>query len=122
MIVGWVLILVGVLNFFISPLEVRPAHAVFHIVAGLLGVILVKSHRGYTMWVGVVGVLLAVLGFAGMEEITPLIDLPVLFNYVHALLGVVGFLVFFGSKKGGSMPTPGGSMPPTPGMNDAGKM
>ncbi|MBI4089799.1 MAG: hypothetical protein HY421_00185 [Candidatus Kerfeldbacteria bacterium] len=106
MIVGWVLILVGILNFFLEPIKLMPAHGVFHIVAGLLGVVLSKSHKGYTMWVGVIGVLLAVIGFAGVEEILGIIDLPVLFNYVHALLGVAGLLVYFGARGGGAMAKP----------------
>lgn len=106
MIVGWVLILVGVLNFFLEPVKLLPAHGVFHIVAGLLGVVLSKSHKGYTMWVGIIGVLLAIIGFAGVEEILGIIDLPVLFNYVHALLGVAGLLVYFGARGGGVMAKP----------------
>ena len=34
MVVGWVLIVVGVLNFFVEPIMVMPVHALFHIVAG----------------------------------------------------------------------------------------
>lgn len=118
MIVGWVLILVGILNFFLtSPVDLtlKPVHAVFHIVAGLLGVVLVKSHKGYTMWVGIVGVLLAVVGFAGVKDIFGLIDLPSLFNYVHAIIGVAGLLVFFGAR-GAKMAPPGGT-PAQGGMN-----
>ncbi len=118
MIVGWVLILVGILNFFLtSPVDLKlePTHAVFHIVAGLLGVVLVKSHKGYTMWVGIVGVLLAVVGFAGVEDILGLIDLPALFNYVHAVLGVAGLLVYFGAR--GEKIAPMGGTPGQGGMN-----
>ncbi|MBI4093180.1 MAG: hypothetical protein HY420_04620 [Candidatus Kerfeldbacteria bacterium] len=106
MIVGWVLILVGILNFFVTKPEsiaVTSSHAVFHIVAGLLGVILPKSHKGYTLWVGIVGVLLAIVGFAGVTQITSLINLPTGFNYIHAILGVVGLLVYFGARGDKSM-------------------
>ena len=104
MLVGWVLIIVGILNFFLEPIKVLPAHAVFHIVAGALGVILVKNHRGYAMWVGIIGTLLAILGFAGIGKEDPilgLIDLPSIFDWVHIVLGLAGFAVFFMSKKGG---------------------
>lgn len=103
MIVGWVLILVGVVNFFDTPLMVWPAHAVFHIVAGILGVWLAKEHsEGYTMWVGIVGVVLAIIGFVGVTDLLGLglIDLPVIFNWIHLILGVVGFIVFFSARKG----------------------
>ncbi len=120
MIVGWILILVGIANFFLTKSDafhVTSAHAVLHIVAGLLGVALPKSHKGYTMWVGIVGVLLAILGFAGLKELTSWINLPSGFNYIHAVLGVVGLLVYFGARGGSKMMPSGGNMPP----GDAGK-
>jgi uncharacterized membrane protein len=120
MIIGWVLIVVGVLNFFLtSPVDIKlePAHAVFHIVVGLLGVALMKMHRGYTMWVGVGGVLLAILGFAGVKDILGIIDLPALFNWIHAIIGVAALLVFFMDKGGKKMGMDKGmdAMPPKPG-------
>lgn len=117
MIVGWVLILVGILNFFLHPknYDPTPVHAVIHIVAGLLAVIMPKSHRGYTLWVGIIGVLLAVAGFAGLEEITKYVNLPSGFNYIHAVLGVAGLLVYFGSRGNKAMPpaNTGMGMPPS---------
>ncbi len=104
MIVGWVLILVGIVNFFDTPLMVWPAHAVFHIVAGILGVWLAKDHgEGYTMWVGIVGIVLAVIGFAGVTDLLGLglINLPTIFNWVHLILGVAGLWVYFARGKGG---------------------
>ncbi|MEK7497273.1 MAG: hypothetical protein AAB657_05260 [Patescibacteria group bacterium] len=105
MVVGWVLIVVGVLNFFVEPIMVMPVHALFHIVAGALGVWAAKEHsEGYTMWVGIVGLVLAILGFAGMANILGVIDLTVTFNYVHLILGVVGLVVYFmGRSKNGMM-------------------
>lgn len=110
MIVGWVLIVVGILNFFLtSPIDmkVKPVHAIIHIVVGLLGVALMKMHRGYTLWVGIGGVLLAIIGFAGVDELFGIIDLPALFNWVHAVIGVAGLLVYFMAKGTGTMPKPG---------------
>ena len=101
MIVGWVLIIVGVLNFFVVSMMLMPVHAVFHIVAGVLGVWLKDNHEGYTMWVGIVGVGLAIMGFAGMTNLLGVIDLTSMFNWVHLILGVLGLLVYFNRGKGG---------------------
>lgn len=101
-VIGWVLIIAGAINFFIaSPnaLKIMPTHAVIHIAAGLLGVFLPKSHQGFTKWVGIVGVGLAMIGFAGIERLTKFIDLPTGFNYIHAVVGITGLLVYFGGRS-----------------------
>ena len=104
MVVGWVLIVVGVLNFFVEPIMVMPVHALIHIVAGALGVWAAKEHsEGYTMWVGIVGLLLAILGFAGMTNILGVIDLTTTFNYIHLILGVVGLVVYFMGRSKNEM-------------------
>ena len=112
MIVGWVLILVGILNFFVEPVKLLPAHAVIHIVAGFLGVALTKSHKGYTMWVGIVGILLAVIGFM-TKDLFGIVNLPMWITVVHAALGVVGLLVWMGAR-GKGMSAPAAPMAPTP--------
>lgn len=109
MITGWVLIVIGILNFFLtSPvdLKVKPVHALLHIVVGLLGVGLMKMHRGYTMWVGIGGVLLAIIGFAGVKDILNIVDFTTSSNWIHAVIGVVGLLVFFMAKGTGTASKP----------------
>ncbi len=116
MVVGWLLIVIGVLNFFIEPIMVMPVHALFHIVAGVLGVWAAKEHHvGYTMWVGIVGLVPAVIGFAGVENILGLIDLTVMFNYIHLILGVAGLVVYYlvRGKKTAPAATGSGPMSPT---------
>jgi hypothetical protein len=116
MIVGWVLILVGVLNFFVEPIKLLPTHAVIHIVAGFLGVALPKSHKGYTMWVGIVGIVLAVLGLV-TKDVLGIINLPTWITIIHAVLGVLGLIVWAGARgKMAPMAPLGGAMPPTPPM------
>ena len=44
MLVGWVLLIVGVLNFFVGPIKLLPVHAIVHIVAGALGIWAAKNH------------------------------------------------------------------------------
>ena len=103
-IVGWILIFVGILNLFVAPIKLWPAHAALHIIVGVLGVWSGKSptasHK-YAMWVGLVGVLLAIVGFAGVKDILGLFDLPPLFNVIHLVLGVWGSWAAFGGKKEG---------------------
>ncbi len=119
MIVGWVLILVGIFNFFVEPIKLLPAHGVFHIVAGFLGVALTKMHKGYTMWVGIVGIVLAGLGLT-TKEVLGLVDLPTWITIVHAVLGVLGLIVWAGAR-GKMMPAAPAApmrspMPPAPPM------
>jgi hypothetical protein len=112
MIVGWVLILVGILNFFVESIELKPVHAIIHIVAGLLGVALTKAHKGYTMWVGIVGLILGVLGLI-TKEVLGIVDLPTWITIIHFVLGVAGILVWK-SAKGGMKPA--APMAPTGGQ------
>ncbi|MBI2984168.1 MAG: hypothetical protein HYY50_00900 [Candidatus Kerfeldbacteria bacterium] len=131
MIVGWVLIVVGILNFFFESIKLLPAHAVFHIVAGFLGVALPKMHKGYTMWVGIVGVLLAVVGLF-TKDLFGIINLPIWITIVHAVLGILGLIVWAGAKGGmksapaaptmPNMPPSGGSMGGPMGGQPGGQM
>lgn len=116
MVVGVVLILVGVLNFFVEPIKLQPLHAVIHIVAGLLGVVLSKSHKGYTMWVGIIGVLLGVIGLM-TDNLLDLVDFPTWITIIHWALGVLGLAVW-AMSRGKSMP----STPAAPAMPTGGQM
>src|SRR3989344_8346069 len=104
MLVGWALIIVGVLNFFHTPgfdVNLMPAHGVFHIVAGLLGIWAAKSRAvGYAMWVGIIGIVLAIAGFAGLHDLLGLINLPNWINVIHLVLGVWGFWTYKASGRG----------------------
>lgn len=103
MIVGWVLVIVGVLNFFHTPgfdVHLVPAHGIFHIVAGLLGIWSAKGHsQGYTMWVGVIGLVLAIAGFLGLRNVLNLINLPTWISVIHLVLGVWGLWTYWTSTK-----------------------
>ena len=102
-LVGWVLVVVGILNFFHTPgfdVNLMPAHGVFHIVAGLLGIWAAKEHSlGYAMWVGIIGLLLAIVGFLGWHNILGLINLPTWISVVHLLLGVWGLWTYMAASK-----------------------
>ena len=103
MIVGWVLVIVGILNFFHTPIfdvNLLPAHGVFHIVAGLLGIWAAKQHSvGYAMWVGIVGLVLAIVGFLGLHNVLDLINLPGWISVVHLVLGVWGLWTYMAASK-----------------------
>lgn len=115
MLVGVVLLIVGILNFFVAPIKLLPAHAVVHIVAGLLGVWSAKSHAvGYAMWVGIVGLLLALAGFIfGEPRVLGLVDLPTWISVVHLVLGIWGLWTYWVSSNTPVSETPTGNMPPT---------
>lgn len=103
MLVGWVLLIVGVLNFFVAPIELLPVHAIVHIVAGILGIWAAKNHAvGYAMWVGVVGLLLGILGFF-TKNLLGIVDLPTWITVIHLILGVWGLWTFKASKWAGRM-------------------
>lgn len=106
MLVGWVLVLVGVLNFLVGPIKLLPAHGVFHIVAGLLGVWAAKNHAvGYAMWVGIIGLLLAAIGFIfGAPTLLGIINLPTWITVIHLVLGIWGILTYWGATKKQGMP------------------
>lgn len=113
MLVGWVLVIVGVLNFFVEPIRLLPAHGVFHIVAGALGIWAAKSHAvGYAMWVGIIGVVLAVLGFFGLKNVLDLINLPTWINVIHLVLGIWGLWTYWAATKkpAATGPGPAGAM------------
>lgn len=100
MLVGWVLLIVGVLNFFVAPIKLLPVHGVVHIVAGLLGIWAAKAHAvGYAMWVGIVGLLLAVFGFFS-KNFLGIIDLPMWITIIHLVLGIWGLWTYRSASKG----------------------
>ena len=116
MLVGWVLIIVGVLNFFSTPIfdvQLMPAHAIFHILAGIIGVTSVKNHaQGYALWVGIIGIVLAALGFLmGGPTLLGIINLPTWITVVHLVLGVWGLWTYMASKKTVGTPPAGSNTP-----------
>ncbi len=115
MLVGWVLVIVGILNFFHTPVldvNLMPAHGAIHIIAGLLGIWAAKEHAaGYAMWVGIAGLLLGVLGLI-TKDILGFVDLPAWVTVVHFILGAWGLWTFMASKKNSGMVPPSSPMPP----------
>ena len=115
MLVGWVLVVVGILNFFHTPVfdvNLLPAHGVVHIVAGLLGIWAAKEHaRGYAMWVGIVGLVLAAIGFLITQDVLGLVNLPTWISVVHVVLGIWGLWTYMASKNAMAGAAPASPMP-----------
>lgn len=114
MLVGWILIVVGVLNFFVTPIKLLPIHGIFHIAAGALGVWAAKTHPvGYAMWVGIVGLVLAAIGFFfGAPTILGIINLPAWISVIHLVLGAWGLWTYWAAVKKPAA-GPGGGVAPT---------
>lgn len=106
MLVGVVLVLVGILNFFVPAVKLLPVHGIVHIVAGLLGLWAAKAHAvGYALWVGVIGALLGILGLF-TQDVFGLVDLPTWITVIHFVLAVWGLWTYFAAGK-----EPAGSAP-----------
>lgn len=108
-IVGWVLIIVGVLSFFVAPIKLLPVHGIVQIVVGLLGVWSAKSRAvSYALWVGLVGLVLGILGIF-MKNLLGIIDLPGWVTVIYLVLGVWGLWTYYAAKK------PASTVPPSTG-------
>ena len=110
MLVGCVLVLVGVLNFFVEPIMLSKTHGVVHVVAGLLGIWAAKQRAvGYALWVGIIGGLLGLLGLL-TDDLLGFVDLPTWITVVHFVLAIWGFWTYWAAMKkpaaAGGGPTP----------------
>jgi hypothetical protein len=107
-ILGVVLLLVGVLGFFMpSPLlglfEVDTVHNIVHILSGVValwaGSTGYQYSRMYLMVFGLVYLLVALLGFFMSGSILGLFSVNMYDNYLHTAIGVVCLLTAFASHK-----------------------
>lgn len=101
---GWVLIIVGALGFFANPIigeagyfHANAAHNIVHIILGLLLAFMASSGEKAALWlkvVGIVAVLVAILGFmSSTDTIFGFIETNAAANWLHAILGIVFFLI-----------------------------
>ena len=102
MVVGAVLLLVGLLGFFMGSsvlgFGVNTLHNVIHLVSGALALWLASKGMAkmFNKWFGVVYLLVAVLGFFGL--LATLLNVNAADNYLHLALGVISLGVAFGVK------------------------
>jgi hypothetical protein len=105
-VVGAVLLLLGIAGFFMKDLlgmiHFVPAHNIFHIASGILG--LYSGARGKKLPIafarvfGLVYTVVAILGFMHIGQLAPL-ELNATYNVVHLVVGLLGLAVGFKSSK-----------------------
>ncbi len=98
---GLVLLVIGVLNFFVPGLETSVFHAILHIVAGVVGIALSIRTNGfqYIKWLSIVTILLAALGFAEVTNVGGLLTFPVLLKWVYLVIGLLSIWLFLSFKQ-----------------------
>lgn len=108
-VVGGVLLLVGVVGFLTTSLMglvFHPAHNVIHLASGLLG--LWAGYKGdapsrtFARVFGIVYLLVALLGFAGVHDLGPImLGLNPAYNLIHLVVGAGGVAAgFMGTGSG----------------------
>lgn len=105
-VVGAVLLLTGIAGFFMKDLggmvQFVPAHNIFHIATGVLG--LYSGMRGKKLPIafarvfGIAYTVVAILGFVHMEQLAAL-HLNSTYNVVHLVVGLLGLVTGFRSGK-----------------------
>lgn len=105
-IVGAIFLLLGIAGFFMKDMAAMvhftPAHNIFHIATGMLG--LYSGIRGKKLPIafarvfGITYSVLGILGFAHLPQLAGLQLNPV-YNVVHLAIGVLGLVVGFKSSK-----------------------
>ncbi|MEN9523971.1 MAG: hypothetical protein RL536_40 [Candidatus Parcubacteria bacterium] len=107
LVFGIIFLVVGVLGFFSNPLlgvfDVDTLHSVIHVVFGLILVVVgTKSSSAAAttlVWVGVIYLLLAVVGFLQGDTVLGIIPVNSADNWLHLVLGAVILLLGWSGKK-----------------------
>ena len=107
MIIGAVLVLVGLIGFFNNPIlglfGVNAAQNILHLVGGGLGlwIAMQGGSKSYNMWLGIIAVVVAILGFIPptAELLNSLLGINTAITILHAGIGVVSLGVAFGVKE-----------------------
>ncbi len=111
-VLGVVLILVGVLGFFMpSPLlgifAVDTVHNLIHVVSGAVALIAAgtgeQNSRMYLIVFGLIYGLVTVLGFVMESPLLGLISVNMADNYLHLVIAAVSLAVGFGGARKSAM-------------------
>jgi len=107
-ILGIVLLLVGLMGFVLSsPLlglfGVNTVHNIIHILSGVLGILagftmMGKYAKTFNITFGLIYLVVAIVGFAGVGFFTELLVLNGADNVLHLLIAVASLGVGFGAK------------------------
>jgi hypothetical protein len=105
---GAILVVVGVVGFFrheMFNLTFPPAHNIFHLVSGVIGLWagLGKNAHGvrrFGVIFGTIYTLVAIAGFAGLRDFGPIqLDLNAHFNFIHLGVGLLSLAVGLAGAK-----------------------
>ena len=105
-ILGVVLVVVGLLGFFMSsPLlgffEVDTLHNIIHLASGVVALVVAGNHsmaRMYLIIFGLVYAAVAVIGFVQGNTVLGLFVVNMADHYLHAAIAALCLVVGFGSK------------------------
>ena len=106
-ILGIVLLIVGIIGFFMDPVlgifEVDMNHNIVHILSGIVGIAAAASGESYSrlflIIFGIVYGAVAVLGFVDGSSVLGLITVNQADNYLHSAIALVCLAVGFGAGK-----------------------
>ncbi len=104
---GVVLILLGLIGLFRNPIlgyfGVNALQTIVHLAGGILGLVLANkgSGKSYNKWVGIIGVILAILGFIPSMAalLLSLLGINQAITVLHLIVGVVALGVAYGVKE-----------------------
>ncbi len=105
-LLGIVLLLVGIVGFFMNPVvlfAVNPLHNIVHLASGATAVIAAsmgyRASRMYLIVFGIVYGLVTIVGFLGVQPIINLLNINPADNVLHLLIAATCLIVGFGSKN-----------------------
>ncbi|MBI2575961.1 DUF4383 domain-containing protein [Candidatus Woesearchaeota archaeon] len=106
-IVGVVLILLGLIGFFSNPVlgyfGVNSLQNIVHLIGGVLGLVLANkgSGKAFNKWLGIIGVILAILGFIPSTAalLLSVLGINQAITVLHLIVGVVALGVAYGVKE-----------------------
>ena len=105
---GAILLVVGAVGFFrheMFNLTFPPAHNVFHLVSGAIGLWAglgnnANAVRRFGLIFGAIYTLVAIAGFAGLRDLGPIrLDLNTHFNFIHLGVGLLSLAAGFAGAK-----------------------
>ena len=107
MVIGAVLVLVGLIGFVNAPIlglfGVNAAQNVLHLVGGGLGLWLATkgSGKSFNMWLGIIAVVVAVLGFVpgAKDLLLSLFNITAAITVLHAAIAAATLGVAYGVKE-----------------------
>lgn len=98
---GFVLLILGILNFFAPGFQAPAPHAVLHMLAGVLGMGVAIRSEGtdFVKWLGVCSVIMAGLGFAGVNEVLNILGFDIFLKWIYLILGLLSIWVYLTVKQ-----------------------